>query len=509
MTETAVAQELAYRFDGLMNAFNQAYKRRQEQLAIHDAVIASIPEKPKRGSYYWWARIARENTGSSLCDSGGAYGYQYMRGVPPEDGSHLDYELWNGKIQGVRINTIKFLETMFDANDEIAEALEKVMYWVGIWLYPRENWGVVIHNLPDALEMLYDCIAKTGLTEWTFTISFPESTMTGLTPPTMRDTVSTEEALEMWPEYKKEIRDGSGFSFTVDSGGSPFGDKHVSVAPHIYDPVYIFCKNRRIKNAKVDLRHLVETKLYGMSTYDLQSWQQKLSGEEYVEQALADFPVDAIKLLFTNDVKSADGRDVYENPGSFYTYNHENDFSQDWMLDKCFSSDWGLYGIVRTHNGCDARGGYSSPAVGVINDVGYLFGWQADGNCMNCDSQFYSMYEYDRETEKANIIAPDVNKLIADLEKLAEIEAGQQMFTEWKWPYDFSPDDARAILAYMKEDGEDKEEEWGDIPPILCQDEHGTYAPLENGYVPEQSARLYCPDCGQYTVRFYSVVYGF
>lgn len=56
--------------------------------------------------------------------------------------------------------------------------------------------------------------------------------------------------------------------------------------------------------------------------------------------------------------------------GSDYTYNHENDLDQNfqWSVVAPAGEDW-VYGgdstlfIIETHNGADARGGFSSPVV--------------------------------------------------------------------------------------------------------------------------------------------------
>jgi hypothetical protein len=47
----------------------------------NELVLATLPERPQRGTFEWWARLARQNTGRSLCDSGCAYGYNYEQPV--------------------------------------------------------------------------------------------------------------------------------------------------------------------------------------------------------------------------------------------------------------------------------------------------------------------------------------------------------------------------------------------------------------------------------------------
>jgi len=43
-----------------------------------------------------------------------------------------------------------------------------------------------------------------------------------------------------------------------------------------------------------------------------------------------------------------------------YTYNDENDFTQDFVYAMCEDEDDDII-VIRSHNGCDARGGFSSP----------------------------------------------------------------------------------------------------------------------------------------------------
>lgn len=97
------------------------------------AVMATLPADPERGSYHWWARLARQNTGSHFLDSGAYYGYGYEQPVLPE--SVLSYlSVYKGEADGARINTIAWLAEATDASDPTAVAMEKVLYHI------VENW---------------------------------------------------------------------------------------------------------------------------------------------------------------------------------------------------------------------------------------------------------------------------------------------------------------------------------------------------------------------------------
>lgn len=425
------------------DAIKKTYEKRQRQLAIHKAVMESLPEDPPRGSYYWWARLCRENTGSAICDSGYAYGYQYMRSVPPENGCHFHLDMWDGKPEGWTINLIKYLETNFDASDEVSTAIQEVLDWVGLWLYPRENWMGIIEDLPKDLELLRACI--------------------------------TRRSDDVLVPHKK-----SGLT-------------------------------KIVSDALADIQY----------TSDLRSWQQKLSDEEYIQQALAEFPDETMKLLYEKNVGKAEGGDVYDNPGTFYTYNNENDLSQDYMVDLWLSEEDGgeLHAVIRTHNGCDARGGFSEPVVARVYDVCYMYDLQAIGSCWMCHKDFDTMYYYCREVEKDG--DPDINvkSIRAYFDHQEAIAAGQLAFMENTPDLKMDPCHARAILDYhdrILEEYPDCPEDEIRYPLAMFryEEEDGQRICFlddeAQGDAPDDMVEgLWCPHCHQYGVRFWSSVYGF
>lgn len=403
-----------------------------------ERVAQTIPENPERGSYYWWAKLCREYTGAHFLDSGCAYGYQYQRGITPEDGPHEFVDFYRGKPQSFSMNLIKFLTTHFDANTEMAEAIEKVLYWYGLWFFPTANWGNVIREMPNVLEALYSCIGKS--------------------------------------------KNG-------------------------------FVLRQRKRKGYETVEDFISGRYNVLGFHDLRSWQRNLSEDEYVTQALADLPVKEIKLLYEMEVEDAseNGRDVYENPGTFYTYGHDNDFNQDWMIDLWLVDNQGdLHAVIRTHNGADARGGYSSPVVATGGDVDYLFDWQMSGYCFSCHEQYDNIYRYDKELEK--LPGVDLPLLKEKIRLYKEHEAGQLEIEglEFKYNENFSIQAAEAVVKYLEEYFEYWDEE-AEIPVALAEKD-GELEAIEDGDNSVYSIyelRFLCPECGAYTVGWHSSVEGY
>jgi hypothetical protein len=452
---TAAGKQLANQFSRVHDAFMLAYKKRQEQLKVHGAVMESLPDEPERGSYYWWARQCRQNTGSSLCDSGYAYGYQYMRGVLPEEGSHLHLYMLDGKPEYWSINLPKYLETMFDASGEVSEAIEQVLYWVGLWLYPREPWGEIIQELPDILRCLYACIRR-----------------------------RSDDVIVLRKAARRAVDENR----NIDKDLPPMGVANV-VGWRLRKIVY---------------------------RSDLRSWQQGLSDEEYIKQALDDFPTNAMKRLYDSGVGEPRGWDVYDNPGKFYTYNHDNSLNQDYMVDLWLSdNNSDLHAVIRTHNGCDARGGFSSPRVAAVNDAEYLSDYDVrHGQCRFCQGDYWDMYHYGKEVEKTDGPVFDIDAIRRRFELYEQMEAGQlRLFEVAYQELSVNEDHAVAILGYHDRLVADEEEvEYPSV--MLCvRDENEIHYFLDKdarGSVPDDMVEgLWCPNCGQYGVQFWTSVYGF
>jgi len=435
-------------FSRLASAMINEQERHMGAKEMSDAVLASIPEDPERGSYYWWARICREFTGTHFLDSGIMFGYQFQRPVKPEFASQMYLTMHDGKPEGVTINLIKWLRAMFDATDEVAIAIEDVLNWVGIWLFPRESWLDVSRNFPGVLELLEGCISRRG----------------------------------------------EGLIF-----------------------------HKAPWNKGENLRDIVGNKYRGMTyKHEFQSWQEDLSEDEFVSRALKAFPVKAIKFIYEEGLEATDD-------GTFYTYNHENDLSQDFSADLFFREKGcggdiynNQYVVLRTHNGADARGGLSSPVVAAIRDASYMFSWQADFYCRGCHSGWESGYSYTKDlgaTEMPLIFFNLAKGILARVDKSrnGQLTLDGSLPT---WDLDVPEDQIRALLEVINEDDLQLpyvicHSELHIIPPdskIICSDRGHTWVPDLDGYdtVPDSLIDgLLCPKCGKHLVMFSSMVYGF
>ena len=426
--------------DRLADAMFEEKKRVDACEADAKRVASTLPENPERGSYYWWAKLCRQYTGAHFLDSGCAFGYQYQCGVLPEDGPHEFVDFYRGKPQYFSMNLIKFLNTHFDANTEMAIAIEKVLNWYALWFYPTDYWTNVINEMPNVLEALYSCIykSKNGLV----------------------------------------LRKRS--------------------------------KSRR----SLGIENFVAGRYDNTNYRDLRSWQQQFSREGYIEQALADVPVKEIKFLYEHKVQDAseNGRDVYENPGTFYTYGHDNDFNQDWQVLFWLVDDMNdLHAVIQTHNGADARGGFSYPVVATVGDVDYLFDWQFDGGCFACDEQYYDFYHYGNELEK-NLPNVDLETLKAQIQQYKELEAGQLEMEgmEHERDKDFNLAAAEALVKYLEEYFEYYDME-AKIPVAMFVRD-GKYEAVDDGEcgMHELDELVFlCPSCGHYSVGFHSSVEGY
>jgi hypothetical protein len=99
--------------------------------------------------------------------------------------------------------------------------------------------------------------------------------------------------------------------------------------------------------------------------------------------------------LFKEEYSTNDG--YISNCGG-YTYNDETALSQDFVYETLYI-DSNYYFIIQTHNGCDARGGFSTPRVfsgdeGLLCDITHLTG-NCDCGYADSDNAGYSWYDSD------------------------------------------------------------------------------------------------------------------
>lgn len=115
-------------------------------------------------------------------------------------------------------------------------------------------------------------------------------------------------------------------------------------------------------------------------------WRDK-SIEEYVDEAMSALPADAIKTIFKVEAEPEIDADY-----GFNVYNSDNDFDQVFQIDGVIDL-WGdQYAIIRTHNGCDVRGGYSAPAVALCPEPDHGFDWTVEVSCHACHAHWEMLY---------------------------------------------------------------------------------------------------------------------
>src|SRR5690606_10964984 len=68
------------------------------------------------------------------------------------------------------------------------------------------------------------------------------------------------------------------------------------------------------------------------------------------------------------------------------THNMDTDLDQNflWVL---FHHNGDDYAVIRTHNGCDIRGGHSEPRVFKVVDADYFTDWHIDFYCSKCQNK--------------------------------------------------------------------------------------------------------------------------
>ena len=371
-----------------MSDFTDYHRKIAAEDAANKAVLDALPPDPHRGSYEWWAAIARENTGHHFLDSGIAYGRMYSRPVPPDtnwwDVSH-NYAM-------PYINTIGLLANNLEADDEIAVAIEDLFMWWQKWC---------------------------------------------------------QDEHEPWSQL-----------------------------------ITLFIKKaNRILSA--DPMKLVADASVYVST-------------EQMRDALADLPIDALRTLHTEDGYPLEiRRDGYDGG---YTYNNENDLSQDFVWDSLLV-DGEQYVFIQTHNGCDARGGFSTPVVAAVNDENFYF-VTASPYCMNCEESWDSSYRFGEDQEDFTL---DLDAVRKENEYWVAIEAGQHTLDGMPEPPPptVTPAQLRAIESWIAEqrDGDPDHEERA--PLCLVETADGWVVGDDSGKnIPSGMASVMCPRCGHYSIIF-------
>lgn len=442
-------------FDALGQTIAKAWKIRE----LNEAIQETIPDEG-RGSYYWWARLCRQYTGQSIFDSGMFYGYQYNRPVADEHSDFITISFREGKFESVTMHLPGFLWNLLDAADETATALQEVFDWFADYLVPQMTWGDTIEAFFYAIQDIKLCFAEKNL-------------------------------------RKRRL----------------LSDRQLDWLARYVDERWKYESKRPIHDGKFGLSDLVIAAWKNV-WYDseLPSHRRKMTADEYAYEAVKDFPRKAFRVC------------VEEGPfdlvpgGSFYTYDRGTDFDQDFQVDAMWldRDHWQQYVFLRTHNGCDARGGFSSPVIAKARDPDYLYSWNCDLYCTKCGQGWENDYWYKRTLEEEWEPKLPLETWRVTLARLDEIRAGQTympgLTPDWVWP--MPQETVRKILKYV--DAQEDEDE-KIVPGAIFDDEFKDKdgKPVEypdydmNSAGPSWATKLWCPDCYTYNVMVSGVANGF
>ncbi len=329
-------------------------------------------------------------------------------------------------------------------------------------------------------------------------------------------------------------KDRGTFNFWVhsflDSGGV-CGYHHDRVTPQEDDdPMQVHFVGSKIEYATISLPHFLnqildatdpvaialETLLYaapGDSWNDAVEWLQ-----ENLWEAL-DLTLehqDNFRGLEVDDdiMKALDAIDAWleDEPvfgAGFYTYNSKNSLDQDFAVSLLIGNEefYGeQYAIVRTHNGCDARGGFSEPVVALVRDIEYFYSWEANLYCPECHASWESEHQYIQDMEQIGWpTLDDVDQWAALLETTQQYAAGQLSFMkeEPKWIHTISMDTAADVIAALDEGAELADA----FPQALVNGvaPTGRFSEADAG-----DTLLLCPNCLRFSAYVSSTVaYGF
>lgn len=202
------------------------------------------------------------------------------------------------------------------------------------------------------------------------------------------------------------VRQNTG-SHMCDSGGI-YGYKYNAPLPKKEISVHVDTKRNEV-SVSISLAHYLEETFE--IDQELTAWLRSQEVYNYADYALT--------------LKAKLG---YGYSNSDYTYNYDNDLDQNFQYsvvskDEDWIHDDSTYFIVETHNGCDARGGFSDPVVcrnknsggnwfDVTAGVCFEEGVDASGKEIDLDVLrslneryeigycSYPIYEFEKEIEK-------------------------------------------------------------------------------------------------------------
>ncbi len=102
--------------------------------------------------FEFWAQKAGLQTGKSIFDSGGAYGYNSDRALP---GAEVTVDLYDGEFEGATISTVHLLSEYADPTNDLAQAVDKLFVWFGKFAVELP-WVSVMEKFVDWLGLVLE-----------------------------------------------------------------------------------------------------------------------------------------------------------------------------------------------------------------------------------------------------------------------------------------------------------------------------------------------------------------
>jgi len=125
-------------------------------------------------------------------------------------------------------------------------------------------------------------------------------------------------------------------------------------------------------------------------------WKLICSNDDYYGENIDEWCEKLFKDGFDYTIDDETERGRFKIITSGYTYNEENCLNRDFVYTFIRQERWGeIFVVIQTHNGCDARGGFSSPHVFALKDGD---SWED----MMVAMHYFEIIMYDRENDVYN-----------------------------------------------------------------------------------------------------------
>ena len=171
-----------------------------------------------------------------------------------------------------------------------------------------------------------------------------------------------------------------------------------------------------------------------------------------------------------------------EKQGSFYTYNHDNLLGQDFVAHE-FELDGTECVFIQSHNGCDARGGFSTPHAFLKHDYDTQI-YDYDKATISCsEGHWWDIGSYSDSDWRNDDGLPDLEDF--DIISAEELENEQEENGEPR------ADVGRGLLEKMREFLALR-----DAPRLPTLEGTAPAMPGDNRIIVEDNGTAHCPICG-------------